>query len=91
MQVSKGMPGGGPKVTWRKSRRSNPSGDCVEVAAFPAGVEVFPAGVEVAAFPAGTVALRDSRDPSGPILTCTSGGMRAFVTDVKNGRFDRLR
>jgi hypothetical protein len=36
------------------------------------------------------VALRDSRDPSEPILTCTRDGMRAFVAEVKNGRFDRL-
>ena len=37
-------------VTWQKSRRSNPSGNCVELAELPGG-----AGV----------AMRNSRDPTG--------------------------
>ena len=39
-------------VIWQKSRRSNPSGNCVEVAALPGG----------------GVAVRNSRFPSGPAL-----------------------
>lgn len=35
------------------------------------------------------VGVRDSKDPSGPVLTFDADTWRAFVTDVKNGVFDR--
>ena len=50
-------------VTWRKSTRSNGSGNCVEVA------------TELA----GEVGLRDSKDPSGPILTFSPTAWATFV------------
>ena len=40
-------------VEWRKSRASNPSGDCIEVAALDSGA----------------IAVRNSRDPHGPSST----------------------
>ena len=42
-------------VAWRKSLASNPSGDCIEVAALDSGA----------------VAVRNSRDPHGPALVYT--------------------
>jgi uncharacterized protein DUF397 len=43
--------------------------------------------VEVAA--AGScVAVRDSKDPDGPVLLCTRAGMAAFIAGVKDGEFD---
>jgi hypothetical protein len=36
----------------------------------------------------GTVAVRDSKDPSGPALTFTPVGWQAFTRGVKNGAAD---
>jgi hypothetical protein len=61
-------------VQWRKSQASNPSGNCVEVAALPDGA----------------VAMRNSRHPSGPALVYTRAEVSAFLTGVRNGEFDDL-
>lgn len=58
---------------WRKSTRSNGGGECVEVA------DNLP----------GVVAVRDSKDPHGPVLTFSPGAWAAFVTTVRNGRLSR--
>jgi hypothetical protein len=61
-------------AAWPKSKISNPSGSCVEVAELPGDA----------------IAIRNSRHPSGPALICTRAEIRAFVTGVKNGEFDDL-
>lgn len=61
-------------VTWRKSRRSNPSGNCVELAVLADG----------------GVAVRNSRHTSGPALVYTRDEMAAFVQGAKDGDFDDL-
>ncbi|GGK66245.1 hypothetical protein Sme01_11010 [Sphaerisporangium melleum] len=63
-----------PEVRWRKSAYSNPSGNCVELAALPDG----------------GVAVRNSRHPSGPALIYSRGEMAAFIQGVKNDEFDDL-
>jgi hypothetical protein len=50
-------------LAWRKSRRSNPSGNCVELALLPSGTGV---------------AVRNSRDPNGPALVYHAGEIAAF-------------
>jgi hypothetical protein len=71
-----GIPAGRlPPVAWRKSRRSNPSGNCVELARLPGN----------AGF-----AVRNSRDPDGPALVYTAEEMAAFLGGVRDGDFDDL-
>jgi hypothetical protein len=43
--------------------------------------------VEIASA-AGRIAIRDSKDPDGPILVYTPGEFRAFLDGARNGEFD---
>ncbi|MGI8333528.1 DUF397 domain-containing protein [Actinomadura scrupuli] len=43
--------------------------------------------VELAPAPPG-VALRDSKDPQGPVITFTAGDWRGLVRGVKQGEYD---
>jgi hypothetical protein len=74
MTARNGMPANELQVEWRKSGRSNPSGNCVEVAALPDG----------------GVAMRNSRHPAGPALVYTKAEVSAFLLAVKDGEFDDL-
>jgi Domain of unknown function (DUF397). len=57
------------KATWRKSTYSGGNGgECVEVATNLPGV----------------VAVRDSKNPNGPILTFTPDQWRTFLKDIKS-------
>jgi hypothetical protein len=57
---------------WRKSTRSSSSGNCVEVATNLPGV----------------VAVRDTKDKTGPVLLFTPAEWEAFVGGVHDGEFD---
>ena len=74
-RTTNGVPAGELRgVTWQKSRRSNPSGNCVECAVLPNG----------------EVAVRNSRDPEGPALIYTPAEIEAFLGGVRDGDFDNL-
>jgi Domain of unknown function (DUF397) len=45
--------------------------------------------VEIASA-AGNIAIRDSKDPDGPILVYTTSEFRAFLDGARNGEFDTL-
>ena len=62
-------------VAWQKSRRSNPSGNCVEMAALPGG---------------NGIAVRNSRYPEGPALIYTFDEIAAFIAGARDGDFDNL-
>lgn len=62
------------EVTWRKSRRSNSQGTCVELASLPDG----------------TVAVRSSRHPGSSPLVFSSAEINAFIRGAKDGEFDDL-
>ena len=59
---------------WAKSSLSYATGDCVEVARLGAG----------------GVAVRDSKDPSGPVLSFTAAEWAAFLGGVRGGEFDAM-
>ena len=60
-----------PRAIWHKSTRSGGNGgDCVEVA------DNLP----------GVVLVRDSKDPSGPVLTFSREAWEDFVAGLQRGR-----
>ena len=61
-------------AVWRKSQRSNSQGACVEIARISAG----------------TVAMRNSRDPQGPALICQRDAIMALMAGLQDGNFDYL-
>lgn len=74
-QIDNGVQASGIEgAEWRKSRRSNPSGNCVELAVLPDG----------------SIAVRNSRHPAGPALIYTPQEFSAFVLGAKDGDFDGM-
>ena len=61
-------------VQWQKATASSLNGNCVELAATPGG----------------GVAVRDSKDPHGPILNFTSAEWLAFCQGMAGGEFAHL-
>ncbi|MGC5308611.1 DUF397 domain-containing protein [Micromonospora zamorensis] len=60
---------------WRTSSRSNDQGLCVEVADNLVDVH-------------GLVAVRDSKDQTGPTLAVSPPGWTAFIGAIRAGRFE---
>lgn len=62
-------------LAWRKATASSLNGACVELAQLPGG----------------GVAVRDSKDPDGPVLQFTAPEWQAFLQGVDAGEFNDLR
>ncbi|MEU6989212.1 DUF397 domain-containing protein [Streptomyces sp. NPDC046465] len=62
---------------WFTSSYSSNGGDCIEVAANLAASR-------------GVVPVRDSKDPSGPVLDFATGSFTSFVVSVKAGEFGSI-
>ena len=58
------------KAPWEKGKGSYAFGNCVEVAALVDG----------------GVAIRDSKDPTGPAIVMSGANFRCFVADTRGNR-----
>lgn len=61
-------------TNWRKSTRSNPGGNCVEVGFTSDATET---------------GIRDTKDRSYGTLAVSAGTWSAFLSTVKTGKLDR--
>jgi hypothetical protein len=61
-------------LVWVKSSLSFSNGNCVEVTELPGG----------------TIGVRNSRDPAGPVLRFTREEWDAFLGGARLGEFDRF-
>ncbi|OFB43220.1 DUF397 domain-containing protein [Frankia sp. B2] len=59
------------RLTWVKSTYSKDGSACVEVATLPDGGR----------------AVRDSKDPEGPVLRFTASEWSAFIAGARDGEF----
>ena len=62
---------------WFKSSYSNNGGDCVEAAANLVASR-------------GIVPVRDSKNPTGPVLGFPADAFSSFIASVKAGKFDTV-
>lgn len=60
------------RLRWRKSSRSGAANNCVQVADLDGGHR----------------AVRDSKNPTGPVLQFTAAEWAAFTAGVRDGEFD---
>ncbi|GAA0840978.1 DUF397 domain-containing protein [Streptosporangium amethystogenes subsp. fukuiense] len=63
-----------PTLAWRKSSKSAQQDNCMEAADPPGGGR----------------AVRDRKDPNGPVLRFASSDWQSFIGGIKGGAFDTL-
>ncbi|MDV5143275.1 DUF397 domain-containing protein [Streptomyces sp. SBC-4] len=59
-------------ASWRKSSYSGGEGECVEIADVPSH---------------GGIAVRDSKNPSGPAIVFDTAAFAALITTIQDARF----
>lgn len=76
-------------MLWRKSSRSTQQGACVELAAWRKSSHSTQEGqcVEVADV-AGAIAVRDSKNPAGPMLIVSRRALTGLAAQIKAGCLD---
>lgn len=84
------------QCSWRKSSHSGSGGtECVEVAAMWRKSSYSGTGgaecLEVAALADRLIAMRDSKDPAGPMLSIAPSAWTSLLADIKDGSFDLAR
>lgn len=62
------------EVAFHKASASSTNGQCVEIGECSCG--------------GGTIHVRDSKDPGGPVLVFNRGEWDAFLAGVRNGEFN---
>jgi Domain of unknown function (DUF397) len=76
------------RIAWRTSSYSGANGSCVEVAPF-AGAALDSAAVTAGMESSrGGIAVRDSKNRSGPALVFTARQWRTFAAGIKAGELD---
>jgi len=75
------------RIAWRKSSYSGANGSCVEVAPLP-GANLGDAADYGTVASRGAIAVRDTKDRSGPALVFTARQWRAFAAGIKSGELD---
>jgi hypothetical protein len=80
------------RVAWRKSSYSGANGSCVEVAPVPGaaldGTALDSSTLRSVGSPPGMIAVRDSKNRSGPALVFSARQWRTFAAGVKAGELD---
>lgn len=75
---------------WFTSSYSNGNGECVEVAFVRSSYSNGNGSCVEVADLGNAVAMRDSKDTTGPVLTSTVEGWHAFIAGVVNDEFGQV-
>jgi hypothetical protein len=76
------------RIAWRTSSYSGANGSCVEVAPLAGAALDSAASTDGIGTSRGVIAVRDSKNRSGPALVFTARQWRTFAAGIKAGELD---